>query len=573
MSRNLWLLVVVLGWAVFLAGCDSKKSADAGGGAAATTEKGAGAQAPAVTGGGAAAAVSAVPKQPDPPSSMMDLLPEGTVAVVYIPSLKTAEAAMQRIVTAAAGAEEAADVNFATLVKKPGLEAADLDLSRGGAVAVVLSKEPGPPGATAIIPVRDEKAAAAKVKAKNPEATVETGGGWAAITKEGAYKRAGIPANLRAPLPAGDVIVRVDMAALVKAFGPMAFEQADAMVAKLKEAPGAESAATMAASAIDGLKSAIDATTVCDIALRANGTAVEVDVMLTFSDSSKAGSLQMFGRSDLARLASGLQDGAMVDIAASVDFAKAWPALSGLFESSLKIYPEKERAVFTKMFDRVGGLMKSMGKGMAETMSFGAGGMAVTAAFETPDAAAHLKAMSDIYSTLDLKDTFIQISPVEDRTVDGTKVKSWKMTMDIDKLPGQGEIAQVKAVMEMMLGKGGLAFSAADLGNRVLFVMGGDDALKRALAASKAGTPSALSKALAAAGSDTAVYVRIDFAAMMGMVASMMKGQPGAQEMAPPSGDPVNLTMILNASPSQARFRLSADVEKFVKLFKGMKPK
>ena len=54
---------------------------------------------------------------------------------------------------------------------------------------------------TAIVPVRDDKAIAAKVKARNPGASVDAASGFAAVTPAGPYKRGGIPARLAGPIP------------------------------------------------------------------------------------------------------------------------------------------------------------------------------------------------------------------------------------------------------------------------------------------------------------------------------------------------------------------------------------
>src|SRR5262249_31099976 len=178
MSRTLRLAVVLV-FSLFFTSCDSKKPDATGGGGSAGG-------APA-TGGSQGGTASAQPTIKPP--AMLDLVPEGAVGIVYIPSLSGAEEAAKRLV-ATGSPDEARNVKLAEIAAMQGLDPADLDMSRGAAVAMVLAKDPQePPGVTSIVPVKDEKAVAAKVKADRPGAAVETAGGFAAISPRGAYKK------------------------------------------------------------------------------------------------------------------------------------------------------------------------------------------------------------------------------------------------------------------------------------------------------------------------------------------------------------------------------------------------
>ena len=127
---------------------------------------------------------------------MMDLLPEGTVAVVYAPSVKGLEDDVHRLMDAA-DKEPGEKPGVAELAQQLGVDPADLDMTRSAAVAVTMAPGSPVPVMTAILPVRDEKSVGPKLKAKMPEATVEAAGGYAAVTPEGPYKRGGAPAQLK----------------------------------------------------------------------------------------------------------------------------------------------------------------------------------------------------------------------------------------------------------------------------------------------------------------------------------------------------------------------------------------
>ena len=183
-------------------------------------------------------------------------MPEGTVAVVYIPNVKTLEDGVRRIAASVDGTKPP-KVEFSELANELGVDGADVEWSRPAAIAVTQSAGSSDFGKTVIVPVKDEKATAAKVKAKMADATVDAAGGFVAVTSEGAYKRAGPPPSSRAALPAGDVVVRIDVAALWKTLGPMATSQADAMLEQIGDAApagGVDPTATLK-SMLDGLKS------------------------------------------------------------------------------------------------------------------------------------------------------------------------------------------------------------------------------------------------------------------------------------------------------------------------------
>jgi hypothetical protein len=232
-----------------------------------------------------------------------------------------------------------------------------------------------------------------------------------------------------------------------------------------------------------------------------------------------------------------------------------------------------------RVFESFAEITKSMGRGMVANASFTTRGMGMVGVVETPDPAAYTKALANITAGVDLKDSFMKVSPTEERTVDGTKITSFRLQFVPEKMPGMaGAPADNRAVIEAIYGKEGLQYHFAGFGNRTLFVVGDDDALKRALKAAKAAdaTPNALSKTLAAAGADTVGFVRMDMRAMMSGMSDVMAGA-GAQANTPmpkvPPGEPVLITATANAGSDRLRARLSFDVAKFARLFEAMMPK
>jgi hypothetical protein len=199
---------------------------------------------------------------------------------------------------------------------------------------------------------------------------------------------------------------------------------------------------------------------------------------------------------------------------------------------------------------------------------------------ETSDAGAFIKSANSVVSSLDLKDSFITISTPTERTVAGTKFTTWNLKIVPEKLPEAATPGMPpganRELVEMLYGKDGLVYSVADLGKRVLIVIGNDDVVTRAVAAVKAGDAApgaALAKAIAAYGADTVGFMRMDVRALMRTAFAMMK-KAAPENMPPmdvPAGDPVVITGVANAGSDQLRFRLVVDFGKFAALIKDMR--
>ena len=434
MSLNRRFLASLVACLFLVAGCGDKKDKARSGEAAA------GAGAPAATTGSATtgAPATGAPASPPPPAAMMDLVPEGTVAVVYIPNVKALEDGVRRIASSVDGTKPPEE--FSELAKELGVDGADVEWSRPAAIAVTQSAGSPGFGKTVIVPVKDEKAIAAKVKAKMADATVDAAGGFVAVTSEAPYKRAGPPPQFKAALPAGDVVVRIDVAALWKTFGPMATSQADAM---LEQIGGAAAAGGVDPTAslkpmLDGLKSMLEASSVWDLAFRIDGTAVEMDLTARFVPGSKPAILDTFAKADLTALARAVPDEGPMMFAAAIDMSKFWAAMAPMIDSGLAVYPPADREKMKKLFEAMPEAIKTLGHGMAASGGIGPQGMSMVGVMETPDAGAYVKAMMKVQAPLDTKDGAISRTPPEERMVEGVKVTTIRMQFDAEKLKAMG---------------------------------------------------------------------------------------------------------------------------------------
>src|SRR5262249_30622452 len=154
--------------------------------------------------------------------------------------------------------------------------------------------------------------------------------------------------------------------------------QAESALRELEETPGQTKAtATSAKSVLDGVKRFVDASSVWDLAVRINGTAVETEIVMGFSDPAKSPS-GVFLKSDLAALAPGVPGDGMMSIALSIDGPKMWGLLQGFLQNSLEMYPPGTREAMKKLFESAGRGMGSMGPGMVMNGGFGPDGFEMT---------------------------------------------------------------------------------------------------------------------------------------------------------------------------------------------------
>src|SRR6188472_3512947 len=138
MSSNRRFLAGLVACLFLVAGCGDKKDKAPAGEAAGVS--------PAAAAG---APATGAPSLPPPPAAMMDLVPEGTVAVVYAPSVKGLEDDVHRLMDAV-DKEPGEKPGVAQLAQQMGVDAADLDMTRSAAVALTMAPGSQMPVMTAI---------------------------------------------------------------------------------------------------------------------------------------------------------------------------------------------------------------------------------------------------------------------------------------------------------------------------------------------------------------------------------------------------------------------------------------
>jgi hypothetical protein len=577
------LLAVVLACAIVAAGCDDPRLYPPKTGPIAAAE--ADAPSAALTSARGAKPRAAAGPAVKGASTMLDLLPEGTVGIVCVPKVKDFEQAFDRLSALASPKNRGKPMGLPTLVRTLGLDINDFDVNRGACFAMTFTAGSNRPLMTAILPVRDEKTVAGKLRSIHPKSSVDVSDGFAILTEKGTYKRGGTPAGFGTPLPDGDLVVRFDAAAIWKKFGPVLTSELKDGLEAIGGATGAASeSAALGRRILEGIKSVAETASVYDLALRVDGSQMELDAAVRFADGVKVPIVDCFSKADLSALARTLPTEGLISMAMAVDASRLWAALEPVAAASLEAAPESTREAFRHAFDSIGKGMKVIGSGMAVTGGIHDGRIEAAGVMETRDPAAYIASTLGIISDLPADGSPLTITPPEERTVDGTKVTTVRLRFDPDKMPGAtnaARTAQSREAVDALFGKDGLAYNFVAMENRLLFVMGGDDLVERVIRAARAGkdapaTP--LSKALAAAGSDTVAYVNFDAGGFVReMMAIASRGGGSKTGRKPPvvltavESNPVSF--ILNASPKQIRARVSLDIEKTAKLASASLPR
>jgi hypothetical protein len=508
---------------------------------------------------------AAAPKAVEPPSALVELMPAGAVAIVHVPSLPALEDDIRRLV-AAVDEKQAGEVAIADVIESmPGLDPSDFDLTKAASLAVTMDPSGRGPGMTAILPAKEPNTIAYRIQTRNSRAAVEVSNGVAAVTPVGSYKRGGMPPQLAGPLPEGDIVARIDVATLAKTLGPMAFAKAEEQLEAL--GAGAGSPGETLKPMLDWARQFVEASTTWDLAIRIEGTGVETDFLMGFSDAAP---LAVFAKADLPALARMLAGEGALSFAVALDVKRAWNAMRGAMNASMEAYPPAVREQFGKALELGERSLAKLGHGFVMNADFTEAGMEMTGVFETTEPGEYVKAMAEVVGALDTKDSFFTVTRPEERTIEGMKVHGWRMKLDVAKVPDSMKQPGATDALAAMYGKDGLAYNFVPMGTRLLMVIGQDAALTRAIKAAKAPAETPLSKALVATGADTVGYARMDFRALMRQMSALMPALAGGAKPEVPAGDPVALTMVANAGPRQLRIRTSFDVGRFAALFKAM---
>jgi hypothetical protein len=415
------------------------------------------------------------------------------------------------------------------------------------------------------------------------------------------YQAPATPSALLRDLPAGDVVVRLDLARVVETYRPM-IDEGLGQVAKMApegaegadgpaQVPGLAGMKPMLEGLTGALKTFLDSAERLDFGLRLDGGTASFDLRFL----AKAGSAldrPKGTRGDVAALAASLPGDYPFVVLLGGGLREMTEWAMKMSDLTLAALPEAQRDAFKGLMGRTQEMTALLGDEMAVAYRLGDAGLEMVEIFAAKDAKAYLARMDAMLrgqgDALAAMGVIAEALPAT--TTAGVAVHEWAWAFDFDKLlsaaqtPGQDpaatEAAQEAArrAMEAMFGAGKLRVRAAPVGDRVVITMGGaDDLMGRALAAAKApGKPSAtLASALAAAGARPTFVVSVELRELLaGVLQFAGKVMPRSGEPKPlprlPAGGPVRVMAHGTMEGREYAGTMSVDVAAAAALIQGV---
>ena len=510
--------------------------------------------------GGGAAALPAASVEAD----LAALVPAGTHVLVYAPSLEGFVTKLKAVV--AAFDEGAAEQISTAMVLEQLPIGPFVDPTKPMAFAMSLPNGPeGPsPEMTAIMAVTDVAQATAEVKAMGIASLPSVGTFVAlAMGAEPATRPAAAPA-IASALAAGDLVVRVDVGALVALHREMVDGMIGEMDAAMKDMPTAGMAGVdeMMGFMKESMKDFLDGAQTLDLSLGIDGTTIRFKGLLTAKDGSKlmkTWSAPAGGGS----LASALPADWPMALLLSFDIRKLYGWMEPMMDSVWEMAPEADRPAMKVLWQKAVGLSQYLGDHHAIAYDLGAQGIRMVMVSEAKDADQYLQAFDALLadeSYAKMMSTFgIEMAVLPRTEVAGIPIRHIRMNMDVEKMmavnPAMGEappeaIEAMKGMFAKMFGEEGMLMHAAAVNGNVVMVMGNQALLAsvlRRMASGEVATDGALAHAIREAGGKPTFLMHMELRAMLAGTLDMARGlmPPEQADAIPtmPEGGPIPLLL------------------------------
>ncbi|MFV1959634.1 MAG: hypothetical protein ACC662_09510 [Planctomycetota bacterium] len=473
------------------------------------------------------------------PDDLAGLVPADTQALLYAPSLDALQTKARRIV-ASIDEDTAAQVDLGEMLKQ--LPIGDLvDRSKPFAVAVTFPPGENPePVPTMIVSVTDVDAALAVMKKQGMPEPPATAGSYVAIRK-GPPAEGAMGSPLMKDLPAGDVILRMDLATLVERFRPEITKGLDAMEKGMPSAsaPGMPGMPDMSGF-MKGMREAVqvflDSAEQLDLVLTADGTKIRYEGRFTAKEGSALAKAPA-GQGELADLAGILPADYPIVMMFSLDADQIYGRLDKLMNWATSMYPEPFRVKFQAFWGEMKGIYKYVGDRQVGAMRMAEDGVLFVAVMEVKDAQAYLtewEALIQGDAVKGLEDFGFQYLVEAPKTVAGHEVHTVRMVFDWKKMmEAMGQEKEMPAealdmmdgMMKKLFGPDGVTIHMADVDGNLVTVMGPDALLQSTLeaAASKRRPSGAIAAAIAEAGGHPTFLVRIEARSLVKQVLGLVR--------------------------------------------------
>jgi len=486
-----------------------------------------------------------------------------------------ASADAARDLVAAAGTAAAfpgAQDPLGMLATSMGIDTSKIDRSRAAAVALTLRKGAPAPQTVFILPFED---AAAATKSHTGGKAIR--GGYAALTTDAELPKAG--STLAKGLLAGDISIRADCKSVVALYRDVIEQGFAAFDAEMKQAAARTGANQPDLTGIfDAYGAAgrnlIFGTDTIDLALRREqGGALAIDAVLA---ATPGGPLDFKDKeaSKLASLAENLPGDLPLAMLMRFDWASYMKLFETMFDSMVDAAPEAKRPAMREYIQRMNASTEKLGKNFALSIGMGKSGMRAVMAIDSADPAGYIAEYAALVTNPVVSDFGMIFTPKGVKEISGAKVSRFRFTMDMeqylaaagvdDSLPGVDK-AGLKKMMAVVLGPDGLTLDMVAIDDRVIFVMGGDDAMTgRAIAGGDG--PATLEGAFARVPGELQLAIACDVRELARQLSAMMSAIEGSG-LNVAEGDPVSFLLAVSVEERKLHAGITLDLGAITELF------
>jgi len=514
-------------------------------------------------------------------TDLAQLVPAGTAIYVQAPSVDRLASAIRDLTAAFDPGAEGMDVDE-TLegLNLPGATK-EIDRSKPFAVCMVLPEQAGgEPMPTVLVPVLSPENFVRSVTESGMPATTAIHGNYVAVSMGPGAEPASTPSSIALELPKGDIVARLDVQRLVAHYRPMIdaglAEMTSAMDSMPPEATAGMNMGPFMKSYADCVRSVIDSGQSLDLALRLDGSVVELASAFTAREGSVLDGFGSSQKTEAKALARYLDPDAPMSMVFGMDQAAMLKRMKPLIDAAFAMYPEPMRSSFQKMMGSADELAAQLGSAMCVNGAFGGDGFRYVGYFQPKD---HAKFV-ELYRTMMSSITGITFDEMKEGEVGGVKVLRSRMRVDAEKLVGaqlaavdDAQETQVKAMFERMYGKDGLAFTIGTRDGVTAIVLGGDDAyLESSLErmARSSTLPPGISRGLERVGDLNPCFVmQYNLGAMMQGMQQLMGGAAGGMPFSFPNVS-ASFTVFGGVDGRVWRGAMSTDVKELGAAFRKM---
>jgi hypothetical protein len=502
------------------------------------------------------------------------LVPADASVFAHVSSLEGLEAKVKDLVKSfQPGMENMVDL--APMYGMVGLRAGDFDASKPAGLALKLS-EMGPPGQILILPAKS-----AKDVADIAEGPVVVSGDYVGV---GMGTEASLAANASAlgrELPVGDVAVRVNLEEVLTPYLPVIKQYLDPeMLAQMNPAaqqdPASKAGMEFAANWINQL---LEHAKTLEASISLNAGKLDLGFVFKVAQGSAMDAGPAATDRNLPYLAGSLpMPDASIVYLLSADPASFYDAFAPMYDAMAADMPAEQAAQFKTFLKQSQEMYKHVGDNTVMAMDFTPNGLQAVGLMQAKDPAKFQadwdSFMANYMTTVNtgaLGIKGVKLAALEPLEVSGVSFKVFTFTMDFAAMMeaqgtplGPDESEQLSAVMDSVLGKGGMKLGMGVDGSNIVLVMGDIQALgTKTIAALRTGKRHKLAMVEATAGrlhANPGFLFAVDVRRFTRSIMAALPPELAAQAPAVPDGPAIPVWIACAAAGPVYELQASVDL-------------